>query len=110
MFRNSLFALTALGALLVSGAASANNFEADTVVKDDVDIEVHVDDVDTLAFDYSYAETTIGTIDDGALIEDDVDIDVRADDVYTKAQNRSTACTAIGSVGACQDEEFMFEW
>jgi len=108
MLRNSLFAFLTVAALLVSGAASAD-FDADTLVKDDVDIWVDAYDVDTQAFDYSYAETTIGTIDDGAKIDDDVDIDVYADDIYTKAKNHSTSCTAIGSVGACQDQEFMFK-
>ena len=102
MLRKSLFAFVSLAALLVSGAASAD-FDADTIVRDDVDIYVNVDDVETRAYDHSYAETTIGTIDDGALIEDDVYIEVYADDVYTEAKNHSTACTAIGSIGGCQD-------
>ena len=107
MFRNSLFAFLTLTALLVSGAASAD-FDADTLVKDDVDIWVDVDDVETRAYDHSYAETTIGTIDDGAKIDGEVNIKVYADDVYTEAKNHSTACTAIGSVGGCQDRYERF--
>ena len=102
MFRKSLLAITLLATFSAAGAASADPFE--TFVGGDVEIDVDVYDVETLATGYrSKAETDIGTINEGSYIMGDVDIDVIADDVTTKATSSyAEACTSIGSVGGCK--------
>ena len=94
----SLLTVPILTLFVATGVASA-----ETVIDGDIEIEVQVDYVTTMAESSSNAETDIGSILDDTYINGRTRLSVKTNEVQTRAASMSTACTSIGSIGGCKE-------